>query len=249
MPLLNYKRRAEGVKFEGETFSGLDLRSMKAFGSTWRGCVFKDCKLDLTDWRASRFVECTFVSCSMNLINFATSFIEDCVFSMCEMEQASFMGCQLSNVSFFHSRMAYGETMFQDVTGRVSVEFHDCNLHGSNLDFREMEPGCLYLKNCNLTNVRVSMGCAFFAATFDEETAQKMLSLVAYRYPNPETRRKLIDMAGTEYPVVERAMGCNQTSRTPMKEASRLMTIQPEENGTKILSFTGQTDTTPKTTT
>ena len=249
MPLTNYKRRAEGVKFEGETFSGLDLRSMKAFGSTWKNCVFKDCKLDLTDWRGSRFVETTFVSCSMNLVNFATSFIEDCVFSTCELEQASFIGSQLSRVSFYHSRMAYGEVMFQDVTGRVLVDFHFCNLHGSNLDFREMEPGCLEFNCCNLTNIRLSMGCAFFAAKFDEDTAQKLLSLVAYRYPNPDVRAKLISLAGQEYQTVERAMSCSPTSQSPKREPSLSMTTPSGESATPILSFTARTATTPKTTT
>jgi uncharacterized protein YjbI with pentapeptide repeats len=200
--LIAFKRRAEAAKFEGENFLGLDLRSMKAFGSTWTKCFFDGCELDLADLRNAKFTGCIFRNCEMRLVNFGASFFEDTKFSGCDMEQASLAGCHLRGVSFTDCRMAYGDSLFLDATVRGKVEMASCNFHGSNLDFREVDVGALAFKDCNFWSARVSLGCAFWAGQFDERAIRQFSALLARISGDP----RLKEMAGEQYKVVCRAM-------------------------------------------
>jgi uncharacterized protein YjbI with pentapeptide repeats len=203
MPLVAYKRRAEGVTFEDQTFEGQDLRSMKAFGSVWRRCTFSKCKLSLADFRTSRFEDVAFVDCEMPLANFSTSIFEKVVFGGTNLEQASFMGSQFRTVSFLKCRMAYGETLFQDVTVKDSLYMMACNFHGSSLDFREVDKGALRFDDCNLWGAKVALGCAFWRGSFDEKAIRQFLALVANAAQDSDIAR----LAGDQYAVVARAMG------------------------------------------
>lgn len=202
MSLVAVKRRAEAVKYEDQEFTGLDLRSMKAFGSTFKGCAFTNCTFDLADWRASKFETCRFRECSIRLVNFSTSFFDDCSFDTCDLEQTSFMGSQFRDGSFNNCRMAYSDALFQDATVRGRLTLDKCNLHGSNLDFREVEPKALVLNDCNLWGAKMSMGCAIWNGSFDERTVRQFLALVARVSQDSEIAR----LAGDEYAVVCRAM-------------------------------------------
>lgn len=202
MSLVSFKRRAEAVKFEGEVFEGIDLRSMKAFGSTFIGCTFEGCQFDLTDWRASKFERCLFRDCSMRMVNFSTSSFEDCLFAGCDLEQASFMGAHFTKGAFLKCRMAYGETLFQDATVKVELVLEDCNFHGSNMDFREVQPKALQFRNCNLWGAKMSMGCAFWAGSFDKRMVRQFLALVA----RASQDSLIAELAGDQYAVVCRAM-------------------------------------------
>lgn len=202
MSLVQTKRRAEGVRYEDQEFTNLDLRSMKAFGSTWIGCTFQNCVMDLADMRNSKFEKCWFKASKMNLANFAVSFFEDTAFLSCDLEQASFSGCHLRQTLFQDCRMTYGETMFQDATVKGKLEFIQTNLHGSNLDFREVEPGSLKFFDSNFWGARVSLGCAFWNGIFDERAVKQFLALIA-RVSQDE---RLKELAGDQYPVVCRAM-------------------------------------------
>jgi len=199
---MNVKRRAEGLKYEDAIFQNLDLRSMKAFGSSWTKCLFDHCQFDMADLRTARFTNCVFRNCTLRLVNFGASFFEDTKFIVCDMEQASLMGCHLRGVSFDECRMAYGETLFQDATIKGKVEFSACNLHGSNMDFREVEPGALAFSDCNFWGVRVSMGCAFWLAHFDEKAVKQFVALMARATQDS----RLKEWAGDQYGVVCRAM-------------------------------------------
>jgi uncharacterized protein YjbI with pentapeptide repeats len=203
MGLVNFKRRAEAAKFEGDTFEGLDLRSMKAFGSQWTGCTFRDCKLDLADLRTARFENCVFLLCSVRLVNFGTCFLDNTRFEDCDLEQTSFQGSHFSKVEFVNCRMAYGETMFQDVTVRNRLSLEGCNLHGSSLDFREVEPYTLSLEGCNCWGAKISLGCAIFNGKVDERTQKQFIALVARLRPNPA----LDELAGDQKAVVDRLVG------------------------------------------
>lgn len=200
--LLNYKRRAEAIKVEGELFEMLDLRSMKAFGSTWTTCTFKDCQIDLADWRASKFEDCSFVNCSLRMVNFSTSFFEDSTFIDCDLEQASFSGAHFRNGGFKDCRMAYGETLFQDATAKGRIRFDGCNLHGSSLDFREVEPKGMSFTGCNFWSAKLSMGCAIWNSTFDDRAVRQFLALIARVSQDP----RIAELAGDQLPVVARAM-------------------------------------------
>jgi uncharacterized protein YjbI with pentapeptide repeats len=217
MSLTAWKRRAEACHFEGESFEGLDLRSMKAFGSTFKDCSFRDCQFDLADWRASKFDGCMFVRCKLPLVNFATSFFEESCFVDCNLEQASFMGSQFRDVMFTDCRLAYGDTMFLDVTVKEAAVFLRCNLHGSNLNFREVGPKTLRFDTCNLWGVVLSMNCAFWDCTLDERTVKQFLALIA-RVAQDE---RIAELAGDQYAVVCRAMDGNKvnekaTTSTPI---------------------------------
>lgn len=202
MQIVQWKRRAEAVKVEGEVFKGLDLRSMKAFGSTWTDCSFVDCKMDLADFRASKFERCSFQKCSARLANFSTSFFEDCLFLGTDLEQASFMGAHFRDGGFKDCRMAYGETMLQDATLKGRIRFDGCNFHGSSLDFRETDPKGVSFVDCNLWGAKIAVGCAFWNATFDERLIQQFLALVA----RVSQDSRVADLAGDQFAVVGRAM-------------------------------------------
>ncbi len=202
MGLVSFKRRAEAAKFEGETFEELDLRSMKAFGSQWRDCIFKRCKLDLADLRSTRFESCRFLMCSIRLVNFGTSFFDTVVFEDCDLEQTSFQGCHFTSSEFAGCRMAYGDTMFQDATVKVRLAFTACNLHGSNLDFREVDARALTFLDTNCWGAKVSLGCAVFNARVDERMQKQLIALAARVRPH-ET---LESLAGEQKDIVDRLM-------------------------------------------
>ena len=226
MSLTSYKRRAESVHFENQVFEKMDLRSMKAFGSTWKDCIFRDCQLDLADWRASKFEACTFMRCKAPLVNFATSFFEGTDFVGCNLEQASFSGCHLRDITFNDCRMAYGDTMFQDATIKGSVVFHGSNLHGSNLDFREVEPKSLRFDGCNLWGAKLSMGCAIWNGTFDDRTVRQFLALVARVSDDP----RIAELAGDQLLTVYRAMdGGKGSGEKPMSVILDELDGQPEK--------------------
>lgn len=197
-----YKTRAEGVKFEGEEFKNLDLRSMKAFGSEWTGCTFNHCQFDLSDIRSSRFTNCRFLDCSILITDFAASFFDRTTFRNCTLEKSSFLGCHFTEVTFFDCRMAYSENLFQNVTVKTRLEINGCNLHGSNLDFREVQPHALLLNDCNLWGAKMAFGCAIFNGKVDERTKRQFLALVA-RVSEDEEVKKL---AGDQWGVVDRLM-------------------------------------------
>ena len=202
MSLLNVKRRAEGLKYEDETFKGLDLRSMKGFGMGFTACTFDGCQLDLSDLRSSKFTDCTFRNCTLRLVNFAASFFEETKFFDCDMEQASFLGCQFRDCTFDGCRMAYGDTMFLDATAKGQMNFSACNLHGSNLDFREVEAGTMHFADCNFWGARVSFGCAFWNSRFDHRAIQQFVALIA----RASGDHRLREFASDQYAVVCRAM-------------------------------------------
>ena len=206
MPLLAVKRRTEGLVYEDETYDGLDLRSMRAFGARFVGCKFTDCKFDLADMRTVRLESCTFTGCSVTKVDLTTSTLDRVGFIGCDLEQTSMAGAYLSDVNFQECRMAYGDTMFQSASVKANVTFDGCNLHGSNLDFRVSEAGALRFKNCNLWGAKAAFGCAFWQSEFDEQTCQRFIAMVARVHPNNDTRIKLMALAGDEYRVVDRVM-------------------------------------------
>lgn len=230
--LVQYKRRAEAIKVEGEVFEKLDLRSMKAFGSTWRDCIFRECRFDLTDWRGSKFESCAFSRCELPLVNFSTSFFEDTDFVACNLEQASFMGSHMRDVTFNDCRMAYGETMFQDVTVKSGVAFHGSNLHGSSLDFREVAPKALRFDGCNLWGAKISMGCTVWNSTLDDRTVRQFLALVARVSDDP----RIAELAGDQFAVVCRAMDGGKHRCTP---DSTMSTATPLPNTPAVMTMTG----------
>lgn len=202
MSLVAFKRRAEATKSQDETFDRLDLRSMKAFGASWKNCTFLSCRLDLADLRGGKFEDCVFRNCSMQLANVSTAFIERCAFHSCNMEQSSFMGSYFLDTEFNDCRMAYGETLFQDATVKGGLLLKDCNLHGSSLDFREVQPGALTLDGCNCWGAKISLGCAVFNGTVDERTERQVLALVARLRHNPQVAA----LAADQMAVVDRLM-------------------------------------------
>jgi hypothetical protein len=228
--LVNWKRRAEATTHEGTIFEKLDLRSMKAFGSKWIGCSFVESQMDLADLRASRFERVLFTGASLRLVNFATSFFEDCLFVNCDLEQASFMGSRFRDGRFLDCRMPYGETMFQDATVKGRMILARCNLHGSNLDFREVEPKALSFEDCNLWGVKVGMACEFWNSSVDERTVKQFLALVARVAQDP----RIAELAGDQYAVVMRAMDGRKGPCTPDTTTSRETTSSP------TLSFPAQ---------
>ncbi len=202
MSLVKQKRRTEGTIHEDEKHVDLDLRSMKGFSSTWKNCHFVDCNFDLSDLRASKFEDCQFSRCSFRLVNFATSSFEKVTFFDCDLEQASFMGTMLRLVTFAACRMSYGDVLFQDATVKAGVLFRGCNLHGSNLDFREVPRNALAFENSNLWSAKGSMGCAFWNASLDERLIQQFIAILA----RTSQDARLVELAGDQYPIVVRAM-------------------------------------------
>lgn len=238
MNLLKFKRRAEAMKVDGERFHALDLRSMKTFGSTWSDCSFVDCQLDLSDMRTNKFERVLFQNCSARAINFSTSFFEDCLFLDCDLEQTSFMGSHFRDGGFKECRMAYGETMFQDVTMKGRVRFVDCNLHGSSLDFREIEPRGLSFEGCNLWSAKIALGCAFWNASFDERSIRQFLALVGRVSEDP----RIAQLAGDQFAVVNRAMDgvtkCQDSTTSPATTSTPIPNFQDQTAGTASVMIT-----------
>lgn len=206
MSLVTIKRRAEGMTIEGEVFEKMDFRSMRAFAAKFIKCRFFECQMGLSDLRNSKFDDCEFIACGMQRVDFGAATIERTSFTECDLEQASFMGAYMAGVEFEDCRMCYGETLFQNVTVAERMHLKSCNFHGSSLDFREVRKDSLRFTDCNLWSAKTSFGCAFWKADFDERTMKRFIAMVARRYPVNDTRMTLIELAGEEYPVVDRAM-------------------------------------------
>jgi uncharacterized protein YjbI with pentapeptide repeats len=140
--------------------------------------------------------------CSIKLVNFATCFFDTTRFEECDLEQTSFRGSHFSMVEFSACRMAYGDEMFQDATVKVRLSFDGCNLHGSNLDFREVESGALSFLGSNCWGAKVSLGCAVFNAKVDERMQQQLLALIGRVRENPAVD----ELAGDQKAIVDRLM-------------------------------------------
>ena len=111
--------------------------------------------------------------------------------------------------------MAYSDTLFQDVTVKVRLWINDCNLHGSNLDFREVPPKALSFNGSNFWGAKVSLGCAFWSGTFDERSVRQFLALIARVSDDP----RIAELAGDQWAVVSRAMNGSRDDRhDPMRK-------------------------------
>lgn len=209
MPLVNIKRRAEGTRHEGETFEGLDFRSMKAFRAIFKNCRFLGCKLDCADLRGVTLDGCEFRDCSMQLADLSTATVDRTTFHGCNMEQASFYGAAIQNSGFLACRMTYGETLFKDATVAGKVILARCNLHGSCLDFREVPRETLSFDDCNLWGCKISVSCAFFNARLDSRLIRQFLAVLG----RASGDARIVELAGEQYPVVCRAMDGDKWDR------------------------------------
>lgn len=241
MSLVAYKRRAEATTHNGETFEKLDLRSMLAMGSKWKDCTFVECNFDLADVHAAQFEKCAFRKCSMRMMNLQTTMMEDVTFGECDMEGASMMGAYLRLVVFVDCRMAYSTMLFQDATVKEAVLIDGCNLHGSNLDFREVEAGALSFRDCNLWSAKMSMGCAIWGGNFDERLVKQFLALVGRVSRDP----RVIELAGEQFAIVNRAMDgakkWDQGSMTSPATTSSKIPNSPDQMEATATATTMQT--------
>jgi uncharacterized protein YjbI with pentapeptide repeats len=138
----------------------------------------------------------------MLIADLSTTVLDRVTFVDCNMEQAKLYGAEIRDSGFFRCRMAYGEALFQEAATRGKVILNRCNLHGSNLDFREVPRGTLAVENCNLWGCRISVGCTFFNATLDDRLVQQFLAILG----RTSQDSRIVELAGDQYPIVCRAM-------------------------------------------
>lgn len=197
------KRRFQGQELLNESFKGTDLRSMAAFQARLLGSQFYECLFGVSDLRNTVINGCLFNECQMQIVNFSVASIRGCRFVNCDLEQASFAGCILEDVSFDNCRLSYSS--FLGATLRENVRFHDCNLHGADLDFIEAaQPSFL---GSNLWGAKQPLGCAFWNGKFDSDHVKYFAGMLARMSGDRFTRSRLMDIAGDKAQVVERLMG------------------------------------------
>lgn len=200
--IVSYKRRLHGHIQQGGYYENTDLRSGQAFQSVWEGVTFKKSLLSMVDFRGSKWVHSHLDHTTLYGSNWNAAGIHDVVFLGCDSEQASFNGAVLRNVHFKSCRLAYAS--FAGATLH-NVVFEDCNLHGADLDYAEAT-GVQYAK-CNLWSAKTSFGCAFWNSGFTVETCNRFAALLARIHPDPDTKARLIAIAGDNtYKAVSRLM-------------------------------------------
>jgi uncharacterized protein YjbI with pentapeptide repeats len=195
------KGRLHGYKSEDECILQQDLRSAVAIGSTWKRAQFRDCKMSVSRFTNSSFEEVSFLDCNLDLTDFQTCKFRKCVFTNCNIEQVAFGTSVLDDVQFISCRMAYSSLWNCSLRG---VVFDDVNLHGADLRFLE-NFGCEFIHS-NLWSAQVGFGCPFFNSKFDTRTSQQFVGMVARVFPDDDIRRKLKEIAGRQFDVVERLM-------------------------------------------
>lgn len=201
-PIVNQKRRLQGHVQTGGHFRDADLRSAQAFQSGWENAEFSRSRLGMSDFRASRWVNCHMRETAFYGANFNAATLHGMVLLDCDGEQASFSGAVLRNVIFRNCRLSYAS--FADATLR-DVVFDGCNLHGANLTMAETTN--LTFAKSNLWGAVAPFGCAFWNATFTQETADRFAALCARVASDPDKKQLLIEIAGdTTYRAVCRLM-------------------------------------------
>jgi len=197
------KRRAQGVKYEGELFQSMDLSSMLAFGSRWTDCSFYSCDLSMAVLSRSVFEHVSFVDCDLPMSRFDGVEMRDVTFENCRAKHADFTAATpLENVKFLDCLLHY--STFANATVR-DIRFIDSNCHGSDLRFIDGGKTAVY-QGTVLWNASVQLGCQFLSGTFDARSADLFTAMVARRHPDPDKSKLLREIAGTQFGVVERLM-------------------------------------------
>ena len=200
--IVSMKRRLQGHVQQGGFFHDIDLRSGQCFQSVWESLTFSKTSLSMVDLRASKFINCTITDTTLYGSSWNAANLHGVTFTGCDAEQASFLGAVLRDVVFTDCRLAY--STFAGATLH-DVVFESCNLHGCDLDYAEAT-GVQYAKS-NLWSAKSVFGCTFWNAGFDVETCNRYIALIARAHPDPETKEKLIALAGENtYKAVDRLM-------------------------------------------
>ena len=200
--IVSFKRRLQGHVQQGGFFHDIDLRSGQCFQSVWESLTFSKSRLSMVDFRASKWTAASLNNTTLYGANFNAAGLHNVVFLDCDMEQASFQGAVLRNVHFKNCRLAYGT--FAGATLH-DVVFEGCNLHGADLDYAEAT-GVQYAKS-NLWSAKTAFGCTFWNSGFDVETCNRYIALIARAHPDPDTKAKLIALAGENtFKAVDRLM-------------------------------------------
>lgn len=203
MSLQGMKRRAQGSRLVGESYKGLDLRSMSAYSSVWIDVRFDDCKMQLADMSGSTLTNVTFESCRIPLGNFSRATLENVRFVYCDIEQGVFAGAVLKDAVFDNCRLAY--STFQAATVRFAC-FLDSNLHGADLDYIECNEA--RYPGSNLWGVKAAFGCAFYNGSFDDDQIGLFAAMLA-RLKNSMGSTRIVtldELAAPKMAVVERLM-------------------------------------------
>lgn len=202
-----HKRRLQGNQAKGETFKGLDLSNMEAYGAHWIGCTFEDCDISLANLSGTGSIEeCTFINCDLKMTSFRASAIRLTKFSGCDLRKSSFMGCSpLADSVFDDCKMQYSGFFEASV---YRTNFTNCNLHGADLRFIEASGN--NFTGSNLWNVSVNIGCQFFSSVFDERSVELWAAIAARVHPDPEAARILREVSGKHYALATRLMGSPQ---------------------------------------
>jgi len=202
MSLTRMKGRLQGYTGQGETYECQDLRSGNAFGAVFSGCKFDRCKMALFSLQQASLSDVVFENCTMSVVNMTLlRNMRNVVFDRCDLEQADFTGSYMDGVSFRDSRL-WGAKFF-GVTAK-EVRFDGSNLHGADLRYH-IAPNVAYADS-NLWGAHVALGCTFFDSTFDERSCKQFIAFMARIYPNEDVRARLTQIAGDQFPVVDRLM-------------------------------------------
>lgn len=197
------KRRAQGLKYEGELFQSLDLSSMLAYGSRWTDCSFYSCDLSMAVLSRSVFEHVSFVDCDLPMSRFDGVEMRDVTFEDCRAKHADFSAATpLENVKFLDCLLHYSS--FANATVR-DIRFIDSNCHGADLRFIDGGKTAVF-QGTVLWNASVQLGCQFFSGTFDERSSDLFLAMLARRHANEDKRTLLTQMAGQQAGVVDRLM-------------------------------------------
>ncbi|MCA9309273.1 pentapeptide repeat-containing protein [Candidatus Saccharibacteria bacterium] len=83
------------VSFTGAQMTGLQL----AEGAV-TDMVFKNCRMNLTNFRNAKFTRCTFTDCDLREADFGGCTFENVLFESCQLDEAEFSNAQSKRLEF-----------------------------------------------------------------------------------------------------------------------------------------------------
>jgi uncharacterized protein YjbI with pentapeptide repeats len=106
------------VRATGSTLDRVGLSVLRMTGFTWvdslvRDVTFEECRMDVSNWRFSRFVRVVFERCNLTRADFSGA----------DLTGARFVGCDLTGTQFSNAKMAgtrIARCILEDIAGITS---------------------------------------------------------------------------------------------------------------------------------
>lgn len=81
-------------------FSGAQMTGLQLAEGSIRDVVFKNCRMNLTNFRNATFTKCAFIDCDLREADFGGCTFENILFDSCQLDEAEFSNARSKRLEF-----------------------------------------------------------------------------------------------------------------------------------------------------